>query len=179
MRPSRFVLIAGLLALAAVEGCDTGLPPEVARLGFVERELKFALDVPAGWTYRESRGTVAVVLTAPGAEDAAHPNVVVVVTPAGGLLTADDLAAAGRDSLQTLKGFREISDEPRKLADGRDARVLTFDHAALGSPVRQRQLYAVAGGRAYTVTATAPSPEAFEAHQADFETVLGSFRAAW
>jgi len=33
--------------------------------------------------------------------------------------------------------------------------------------------------RAYTVTATAPSPEAFEAQQADFETVLGSFRVAW
>lgn len=179
MRPTRSILIAGLAALAAIAGCDTGLPPEVARLGFVERELKFALDVPAGWTCRESRGTVAVILTAPGAEDAAHPNVVVAVAPAGGLLTADDLAAASRDSLRALEGFREVSEEPRKLADGHDARVLTFDHAALGAAVRQRQLYAVAGHRAYTVTATAPSPEAFEAHQADFETVLGSFRAAW
>jgi hypothetical protein len=178
MNPGRAILPVVMLAALALGGCNTGLPPEVAGLGYVDRELKFALNVPAGWTVRESRGTAAVILAAPGGTDETRPNVTVVVAPAVGPLALPELVSGNRDRLKALIGASLGADEPRTLADGHEAMALTFDHAALEKPVRQRQMYVVAAGRAYTVTATA-SPQTFDAHQAEFETVFRSFRAAW
>ncbi len=178
MNPGRAILPVVVLTALALGGCSIGLPPEVAGLGYVDREQKFAMNVPPGWTLRESRGTASVILTAPGGTDETRPSITVVVAPVVGPLALAELVSGNRDRLKVLQGIRFGDDEPRTLADGHEAVALTLEHAALGKPVRQRQMYVVAAGRAYTVTATA-SPQTFDAHQAEFETVFRSFRAAW
>jgi hypothetical protein len=168
-----------LLALAVfVAGCGAGLPPDVARLSYVNRPLHFAMNVPAGWTVRESTGMADVFVLGPETPGAARPNVTVVVEPGRTALTVEELTRNARQQLEALKGFKLLGESPRALADGRAAFVMTFEQSSLGPTLRERQLFVVAGGRAYIVTATA-SPAAFAEREADFEAVLQSFRAGW
>ena len=178
MKHGPTMLFAGLL-VAALGGCNRDLPANVAALGYVNRECRFAMNVPDGWTVRESRGTIVAVATAPVAAGEGTANVTVVVDPAPGLASLDELVRTNRGQTAAMRGFRLIAEEPRTLADGRQAQAVTFEQAAIGQVVRQRQLYVLAADRAYTVTATASPPEAFAGREADFETVLRSFRAGW
>ena len=178
MKHGPTMLLAGLL-VASLGGCNRDLPADVAALGYVNRECRFAMNVPEGWTVRESRSTIVAVATAPAATGEGTANVTVVVDPAPGLASLDELVRTNRGQTAAMRGFRPIAEEPRTLADGRQAQAVTFEQAAIGQVVRQRQLYVLAADRAYTVTATASPPEAFAGHEADFETVLGSFRAGW
>jgi hypothetical protein len=168
-----------LLALAVfVAGCGTGLPPDVASLGYVNRPLHFAMNVPAGWTVRESTGMADVFVLGPETPGAARPNVTVVVEPGRTALTVEELVRNSRPQLEALKGFKLLGESQRALADGRAAYAMTFEQSSLGPMLMERQLFVVACGRAYIVTATA-SPAAFAEREADFETVLQSFRAGW
>jgi len=173
--------VAAILAavgLAGLSGCGAGLPDDAASCDYVSREHRFALDVPEGWQERESRGAACLFLAPPGASPPGA-GVVVTVDPAGPIQTLDELVQVERLRVQALRGYTLLDESRRTLADGRTAATLTFEHSATGERVRQQQLVVLAGGQAYTVTATAIPPAAFADHQAAFEIVFRSFRAAW
>jgi hypothetical protein len=170
-------LIAGcLLAAFALAGCAAGLPADVARLGYVNRDLKFAMDVPPGWAVREQNATPPVFLLGPADEKGGRPNVNVIVEP-GSTRPFADWVAANRKQLESLDEFKLVSEEDRQAAGGRKAHVWTFSHSLVGKQVVQRQMIVLASERVYIVTATG-SPD-FAADEKSFEAVLGSFRAGW
>ena len=159
-------------------GCGSGLPADVATLGYVNRPLRFAMNVPTGWTVRESSGLADVFVLGPETAGAVRPNVTVLVEPGRTALTLEELVRHSRQQLGTLQGFKLLGEGSRKLADGRMAWVMTFEQTSLGEPLKARQLLVLARERAYVVTATA-SPATFAEREADVETVLESFRAGW
>jgi len=171
-------LILAVALLAALAGCDAGLPEEVADCDYVHREARFAMNLPQGWRVRESRGPVTTFVLAPGSAPG-RANVTVTIEPAGRFPTAAALARTAGERLGRLEGLKRLGTEARTLADGTRAVTATFEHAAAGEPVRQRQMYLVAGGQAFTVTATAAPPETFADREDAFEIVFRSFRAAW
>lgn len=172
------VLLAALCALL-VGGCESGLPEDIAKLAYVNRAERFAMDAPAGWTVRESGGAADVLVMAPAADGQVRPNVNVVVHKgAAPLLSLHQEVTAARESLNRMPGFRLIAEGPTTTADGRAAWTATFVQEALGRPVEQRQLYVVAGQKTYLVTATA-SPETFAYEEPNFDVCFRSFRAAW
>jgi len=174
----RIALILALTVLAALPGCDVGLPADVAARDYVHRQARFAMDLPEGWRVRESRGAVTLFVLAPESASG-QANVTVTVEPAGRFSTAGALAHAADRRLGRLTGLTHLGHEERTLADGTKAVVTTFEHRAVGEAVRQQQMRVLAGGQAYTVTATAAPPESFADHEAAFENVFRSFRAAW
>jgi hypothetical protein len=174
------VLLAALLAatIAALSGCGAGLPDDVAGRDYVNREFRFAMDVPDGWRVRESRGVVSVFAVDP-AGGAGEANVTVAVEPAHDIQTLAALAEYQDRQTDRLRGIERLGSGERTLAGGLHAATATFQHQDAGTPVRQEQVYLLAGGRAYTITATAAPPQAFDAHADAFEIVFRSFRAAW
>jgi hypothetical protein len=171
-------LIAGcLFAAFALGGCAVGLPADVAKLGYVNRGGKFAMDVPPGWTVREQNASPPVFLLGPADEGGFRPNVNVVVEPAG-LRPLAGWVEADRKQLESLDDFKLVSEEDRELAGGRKAHVWTFSHSLKGKAVVQRQMLLVAGERVYIVTATG-SPDSSPADEQAEEIVLKSFRAGW
>ncbi|MEA3367375.1 MAG: DcrB-related protein [Planctomycetota bacterium] len=172
------MLILAAALLAALPGCDAGLPEEVAGCDYIHRQARFAMDVPRGWRVRESRGAVTVFVLAP-ASAPGRANVTVAIEPAGRFPTAEALARTAAQRLRRLEGLKRLGTDKRTLADGTRALIATFEHTSAGAVVRQRQMYLVAGGQAFTVTATAAPPETFSEHEEAFEIVLRSFRAGW
>jgi len=171
-------LILAAALPAALPGCDAGLPEEVAGCDYVHRQARFAMDVPDGWRVRESRGAVTVFVLAP-ASAPGRANVTVAIEPAGRFPTAEALARTAAQRLRRLEGLKRLGTDERTLADGTRALTATFEHTSAGAVVRQRQMYVLAGGQAFTVTATAAPPETFAEHEEAFEIVFRSFRAAW
>ena len=171
-------LILAALWLAALPGCNMGLPDEVAACDYAHRNRRFAMNVPAGWHVQESRGVVSAFVVAPDG-GAGRANVTVTVEPAGRFRDIEALARFNRQRTGRLPGLQRLETGRRTLADGHEAALATFEHAATGEAVRQQQLCVLADGLAYTVTATAAPPEAFEAYRDAFEIVFRSFRAAW
>ena len=171
------VLLAALFALL-VDGCESGLPEDVAKLAYVNRAERFAMDAPAGWTVRESGGAAVVLVMAPATDDQVRPNVDVVVRTGGAAESLHQEVLAAQESLKRLPGFRLIAEGPTTTADGRAAWTATFVQEALGRPVEQRQLYVVAGPKTYLVTATA-STGTFAAEEPNFDVCFRSFRAGW
>jgi len=171
--------LAAVLCALFVGGCGSGLPEDVAKLAYVNRAERFAMDAPAGWTVRESGGAAAVLVMAPAADGQVRPNVNVVVRKgAAPLLSLHQEVTAARESLKQMPGFRLIAEGPTTTADGRAAWTATFVQEALGRPVEQRQLIVMGGQKTYLVTATA-SPETFAAEEPNFDVCFRSFRAAW
>ena len=165
-----------LLAAFALAGCAAGLPADVAKLGYVNRDQKFAMDVPPGWTVREQNATPPVFLLGPADEKGFRPNVNVIVEPAGSRSFAD-WVDVNRKQLDSLDEFKLASEEDRQAAGGRKAHVWTFSHSLVGKHVVQRQMIVVASEKVYIVTATG-SPD-FAASEEAEEIVLKSFRAGW
>lgn len=166
-----------ILAVLALAGCSAGLPPDVAKLGCVNHAQRFALDVPPGWSTRETTGPAALIATGPQGPGDSRPSLNVTVTPVADGTTLEDFVQTGRGNLERLPGFMVISEEAAE-AGTRRAWTLTFEASPAGRPVRQRQLYVVTGGRGYVVTATA-LPEQFAAEEANFDACFRSFRAGW
>jgi hypothetical protein len=192
MKRNSRILAACLLAALAIGGCQVGLPADVAKLGYVNRDEKFAMDVPPGWTLREQNAVPQVFVVGPPDKSGYRPNVNVVVEAAG-TASLEAWAEANRQRLEKkdpdkkrgqLENFEWIKDaqgqseQPRELADGRKARVWTFRHSLVGHAVIQRQMAVLVGETAYIVTATS-TPDSFAADEAKFETCLKSFRAGW
>jgi len=172
----RIRLCIAALALAAA-GCATGLPDDVAQRGYVNRKARFAMDVPQGWSVRETTGTAAVILSGPESPAAGRPNVNVVLAPSRDGMTLEDLVQAGRSALEKLPNFKLLSEGPAE-AGRRRAWSVAFEETSTGRPVRQKQLYVVTGGRGYIATAAA-LPEGFAAEEPNFDLCFRSFRAGW
>jgi len=178
------IRVSILLAALALAGCSGGLPPDVAQLGYVNRDQRFALNVPAGWTVREMTGTTPVILSGPESPQGGRPNINVTVVPSWDGLTLEDLVQASRKGLARLPGFRLDSEGEAAAQYGgvrpgsHRAWTATFEESSPGRTVRQRQLYVVAGGRGYIATATA-LPEGFAAQEPNFDACFRSFRAGW
>lgn len=170
---------ATLIPLMAVlvAGCEIGLPPEVAKCSYISRQHRFAMDVPAGWIWRESAGDTVLFVLGPR-QAGVRPTVVVTVTAAAEDTTLEAAVADAKAALARLHGFNLISDEPRQLADGRPARLLTFHQDFGNAPLWQRQLFVPGSNRLYRVTATAARAAA-EAEAPNFEVCFRSLRVGW
>jgi len=171
--------ILAAVTLAAVPGCGAGLPDEVASCDYVSREHRFALDVPAGWQVRESRGPTCLFLAPPGASPPGASVTVTVGRPDSPVQTLNERVQVDLLRVQALPGYTHLDEGERTLTDGHTAAVLTFEHSVADRRVRQRQLTVLAGGQVYTVTATAAPPETFAERADAFEIVFHSFRSAW
>jgi hypothetical protein len=177
----------GALAVLALSGCSGGPPSSLWT--YTNPALKFALNEPPGWTLRETTGSVTVMMTGPAALGGGRPTANVVVEP-----TIETLDAYVERNVQTMqeaykiRGFKVISRESRLVHDARPEReargiVLTLEESVLGDEaaprtVRQRQLYAVVGGRAYTLTVTA-TPDTFAECEPAFTALFGSFTVGY
>jgi len=170
--------LGALLAAFAFAGCAAGLPEDVAGLGYVNRDNRFAMDVPPGWAVRESGGPAAVIVRKPAPDGEAATNLDVVAENHLAGVALADWVRTSKPHLAELPGFKLVAEGPATTADGRRAWMITFRHEAVGRPVEQRQLYVLAAGRAYIVTATA-APDAFAAQEPDFDICFRSFRAGW
>jgi hypothetical protein len=178
MRRCPVILVMVMLAGLALAGCSVGLPPDVAKLGCVNRADHFAMDVPAGWQVRNSTGSVPLIVTKPGPEDPGRPNVNVTVLAGGDEMPLESLVQLGRRGLAKVEGFKIVSEGDYEAAGAAKAWLLTFQTDVDGRPVTAEQLYLVGGGRAYLVTAAATSDQ-FAIEQANFDVCLRSFRAGW
>ncbi len=174
----RAALILAVAALAALPGCDVGLPNDVADCDYVHRKARFAMDVPEGWRVQESRGVVRAFVLAPDPAPG-RANVTVAMEPGDRYPTAEALARTAAQRLGRLEGLKPLGTGERVLADGTRALTADVEHSGAGSAVRQRQMYLLAGGQAFTLTATAAPPETFADREAAFEMVFRSFRAGW
>ncbi|MBE3098676.1 MAG: DcrB-related protein [Planctomycetes bacterium] len=171
------VRVSIMLAALALAGCSAGLPPDVAELGYVNRDQRFALNVPAAWAVREMTGTTPVILSGPESAGAGRPNINVTVVPSCDGVTLEYLVQTSRKGLARLPGFR-LETEGETAAGSHRAWTATFEESSSGRTVRQRQLYVVAGGRGYIATA-ASLPEGFAAQEPNFDACFRSFRAGW
>ena len=176
MNRTGWLWLAGVVLL--VGGCSIGTPAEVAGLDYISHTHRFAMNVPPGWTVREGSGMPTMFALGPEGEKGFRPNVNVVVEAIKPGTPLAEYAAFKKSQLQALRDYELISEEERDLADGRTGHIITFRQAALEAPVIQRQLYVVAGGRGYAVTATAPE-DRFSEEEAHFEICFQSFRAGW
>jgi hypothetical protein len=168
------VVLAGLV----LAGCSVGLPPDVAKLGYVNRTDHFAMDVPAGWRVRESTSSVPLIISKPGPEDPGRPNVNVTLLASGDDLPLESLVQLGRRGLAKVDGFKLLSEGAYEAAGAVKAWLVTFEADVDGRPVTAEQLYLLGGGRAYMVTAAAARDQ-FAAEQPNFDVCLRSFRAGW
>lgn len=174
----RWNILTSLVAAVTLVGCGMGLPGDVAKLGYVNRPQRFAMDLPPGWTTQESTGVATIIVMAPDTGAAGRPNINVVAEPARGVTALEPMVKLCKQQVATFRGFQLISEEPRTLADGTKAYAVTFRHEAFEKPLMQRQMYVLAGGKMYTVTATA-AVDAFAAQEPNFEIGFRSFRAGW
>jgi len=175
-RPAIAAVAVALALLGA--GCRAGLPDDVARLDYVDRQHRFAVNLPDGWSRRESADNPFLVVMGPGPDDAVRPSLNVVVLPRQAVGDIDEMVARTRSQLETFAGFEAVSEETRQLAGGHAARVVTFRQDAFEVPLKQRQMYVIAADRAYTVTATAGA-DTFADNENAFEVCLKSFRVGW
>jgi len=171
------VILSIVLAALALAGCSEGLPPDVAKLACVSRDLRFGLDVPGGWSVRETAGPAALIATGPQAAAGDRPSINVTVTPLADGTTLEEFAQTSRRSIERLPGFKLLSEEAAS-AGARRAWTVTFEQSAAGTVVREKQLYVVTGGRGYVLTAAA-LPADFAAQEANFDVSFRSFRAGW
>jgi hypothetical protein len=144
----------------------------------VDAERRFMLQTPAGWTVRQFSGDPCLFVLGPGGPGPGQPSVNVVVATVGPLATLEETVTAARAAAGRLQGYEPLEEGPRTLSGGRRGWAAAFRHQALGPSVTVRQLFVVAGGRAYTVTAAARTAD-FAAREAEFQTCLDSFQAGW
>jgi len=169
--------LASVLTLLALAGCSGPSSPAGEAGHYLNLANRFEIQAPPGWTVRESGGTAVVLMTAPSAGEAVRPNLNVIVEDRYAGLTLEELAQQCKAQVAALRGFELLVPEQSiTLADGLRAIVITFRQAATGTPLEQRQMVVVGGGRAYVVTATA-SPETFAAEEKNFDACFRSFRA--
>ncbi len=163
----------------APAGATRVCPEDVARLGYVNRHDRFAMDVPPGWQVREMTGPQPVIVSKPGdPPGAARPCVTVEVIPDWGTVPLEMLARSSLAGLDAVPGFRLIGQGPMTTATGQPAWSVTFVLAPTGEPVTERQMLLVAGGKSYAMTAAAAS-DAFAAEEPNFEVCFRSLRAGW
>ncbi len=183
----------GALALA-LAGCERPVPPQAQKCDVVRPALGFALDIPAGWTVRELGGDVVVEILATdrrpagASADAAAGAVAAAKTQArrpGAVIHVlvierqgtglDEWADETTAELVELQPDLVLSARERsKLADGREAILLTLQNPRGLEPQEQRMLLAVTDERAYALIASAAESE-MAAVEAEIQACFDSF----
>jgi hypothetical protein len=187
--------VAGALLLvgALAGGCGEAMPPEAEGLDHVRPALRFALDVPDGWTVRELGGDVVLEAVAPvGAETEPPPDEGVESNPAGrapgvvlhvvvveraGLSDAgggDAVRAAAEawadaaiaEATELRRNMKVVEREEAALADGRPALRLVLENPRGLDVMEQRMLLAVTDRYAYGLMATGTRKRLAEAEDA-------------
>ncbi len=182
-----------LLVSALAGGCGEAMPPEAEGLDHVRPALRFALDVPDGWTVRELGGDVVLEAVSPVAAEAETPpgeslesnpagrapgvvvHVVVVeregLSEAGGGDGAKPPAEAWADAAiaeatALRRNMKVVEREEAALADGRPALRLVLENPRGLDVMEQRMLLAVTDRYAYGLMATGTRKRLAEAEDA-------------
>jgi hypothetical protein len=189
-----------LLSLALLAGCEGRAPAQAQGREVVRPSLRFALDVPAGWTVRDLNGDVVLeILTrvekgaarpaeapaeaaaTPGARPAAaqepgRPRAVVhVLVIEREERTLKDWAdRAVKDSQELQPDLEVTAETPTKLSDGREALKVTLKSPRGIEPLIQEMLLAMTESSAYAVIATAKEKDA-PAAAPEFRKCFDSF----
>jgi len=156
------------------------MPPAAARCNVVRPALRFALDVPAGWTVRDLGGDVVLECLAPAAQggpagaEAPAPEgsggeggssgrrafrAVIQVTAIGrdGITALGDWAdAAIREAGDVQSSLEVVSRADAKLADGRAALLVVLEDRRGVEVMRQRMFLVMTDRFAYALVATGP-----------------------
>jgi len=173
----RFVGLAvlGLAFLSAsLAGCSSQ-PPEPGR--YYKKQDGFSIRFPAEWEQKENVMGAAVIALSPaeGADDTFRENVNVVVEA---LPTPMDLERYFDPSMAILKNPLSAGQEPEvsDVALGGEAAKRVVYRMTMGQVAVKSLLYvAVKGRRGYAITCSA-TPDSFDAYQARFEEIAGTFR---
>jgi hypothetical protein len=189
-------------------GCEAAPPPLAAGRDVVRPALRFALDVPDGWTVRDLGGDVVLEVAAPpapgyatakpgcalagpgapaeppradadagGAAPPRQAPVVVHVIAVDREGTPDLAAwadAAIREAAELGSDLPVVRREAARLADGREALLLVFDHPRGAEPMEQRMLLALTARTAYALLATG-SKGRLAAAEADVKQCFDTF----
>ena len=177
-RAAAVLLVVAAAALAA--GCEAGPPPQAADRDVKRPTLGFALDVPQGWTWRDLGGDVALEIieqasarpSAPAAaakearlEKRGGPVAHVVVVDRENMTLEAWAAQAVTDSQEFQADLEAAPPEKARLADGREALVVTLKNPHGLRPAIQKMLLAATKRRAYALMLTAPEPQMAAAEQ--------------
>ena len=171
--------IGFVLAMAlAVGGCESNLPPDVAKCSYVNPTYRFAMNLPAGWSVRESPGSSAILALGPAGKDGVRPSIEVAIEPYDPMMDLDVNVGYHLEGLSKMQGFRLVASEGAPASPHRQTFALTFKHSALGVPLVQRQLYERVDDRLYVTTATT-SEANDEADGPVLEAAIASIRVGW
>ena len=186
------VVLRGVLlsALVLAAGCEAPLPKQAEGRDVVRPHLGFALDVAQGWNFKDLYGDVVLEIfpqapaaaSAPAeakeAPPAARPSratMNVAVVDRGGMALADWAAQAIEDSQELQSDLKVVSRQAVKLADGREALLVTLKSPRGVQPIIQRMLLTMTDRRAYALLATAPESDLAAAEPAirkSFDTFI-------
>lgn len=175
LKATRHALACMTACLAVVAaGCEAKPPPQAAGRDVVRPALGFALDVPEGWTWRDLGGDVAleIIEQAPAKaetpaaaqkedrpEKRGGPVAHVVVVDREGMALDAWVAQAVKDSQEFQADLEATPPEKTRLADGREALVVTLKNPHGLRPLLQKMLLATTGHRAYALMLTAPEQQ--------------------
>jgi len=191
-RAGRALAALLLAAGAALHGCEPPTPREAQGRDVVRPALRFALDVPDGWTVRDLGGDVVLEIIAPGArpdvgteEASAGEKAEGEAAPAEGArtqrgqvavhvlvikregLTLEEWADGAVKAITDLQGDITVARlAPTGLADGTRALVLDLENPRGIEPMKQQMLLAVTAERAYALVATGRRSEMAAAEDA-------------
>jgi hypothetical protein len=164
LRPLAALMAATLATLATLAaGCEADLPPAARSGDLLRPRLGFAINVPAGWTFRDLGGDVVLEMTprtpaeSPAAETVAErplPVIHVVVIDREGL-TLEDWARQEIDEAAQLQADLDVVRKEPVQVSGREGLVLELHNPRAVRPLVQRMLLTVTDRRAYAVLATA------------------------
>jgi hypothetical protein len=70
MKPKPFLAVALVLLAPALAGCEGRVPPDAQGKEVVRPALRYAMNVPSGWTVRDLGGDVVLEVLAPSAKPA-------------------------------------------------------------------------------------------------------------
>ncbi len=167
----------------ALSGCGQAVPTGAEGRDVVRPALRFALDVPEGWTVRDLDGDVVLEIVAPPPKAAAQGDETAGPGPASGggiavvhvlaidregLPAADDADAAEalevwadaavEEASDLRRDLRVVAREETALADGRPALRIVLEDPRGIDVFEQRMLLAVTDRFAYGLLATGPRP---------------------
>jgi hypothetical protein len=181
MRGARLLAVLAVAAAALAAGCEPAVPKEAEGRQVVRPHLRFAIDVPQGWTFRDLYGDVVVEMVPRGTEAAGakgparrtQPVVDVVAVDSSGR-TLDQWADEAVKESQELQSDLEVTlRETVRMADGRPALRVTLKNPRGIQPFIQQMLLVMTDRRAYGVLATAPESD-LAAAEAAVGTCFGS-----
>jgi len=177
MARKRFVGLAvlGLVFLSAsLAGCSSG-EPEPGR--YYKKADGFSIRFPAEWEQKENvMGTVVMALSpTEGADDPFRENVNVVVEALPSPMTLDEYCNLSMTNLKKLLAVGQEPEVSDATLGGGKAKQVVYQTTVGQIGVKGALYVVVKGNRGYALTCSA-TPDSFDAYQARFEEIVGTFR---